>query len=517
MSTQSNNIPNFIDPDVNNFVKYCLLRGGTIKELDIPEHTSEFPGLCNPSIYNDNGNLKCILRSVNFILHNSNKPNIGNFGCTQYINRDIDDRLLKTRNFLLDIDSDLNIINYKLIEPIIDHTPQWEFVGEEDMRLFRWNSKLYGCGVVRDDNSTGVGRMRLSRLSEKNYQEISQIKLDDSSYEYCEKNWVPILDLPYHFIRNTYPDTEIIRVDPKKGTCRTIINQPQHIALNHDMMLRGSSQVLKIDNYYISLVHSCNLYFDYAQHKYARYYHQFVIWDADWNIIKVSRLFSFSDHNIEFSNGMCEYDNNIIISFAISDNSAYLLKFPKQTLKEFIECTDLNFNNSYCNISLNNDESFIEPYWYFPKQLDYINRKLSRCDSLFKYQLYIDAYEIAENISDKYNYLFYASRIIANYGERDNLEIFRWLKQIELCSYRPEGYAATAMYYYYRENYSMAAIYAKFAYKYINNLKIFYNKELIEKIYVQCLLSNGELTSIEQYKETYPELFNIQEQFIRIL
>ncbi len=73
----------------------------------------------------------------------------------------------------------------------------WEFVGLEDARIVRWNGKLYICGVRRDLDTIGTGRMELSEIeiTESGVKELKQYRIPapngDSSY--CEKNWMPIL------------------------------------------------------------------------------------------------------------------------------------------------------------------------------------------------------------------------------------------------------------------------------------------------------------------------------------
>jgi hypothetical protein len=62
----------------------------------------------------------------------------------------------------------------------------------------------------------------------------------------------------------------------------------------------------------------------------ARYYHRIVVWDKQWKVVYTSDDFSFMTGMIEFSCGMAEYKDNILVTFGYEDNAAYLLTIPKE-------------------------------------------------------------------------------------------------------------------------------------------------------------------------------------------
>ena len=70
--------------------------------------------------------------------------------------------------------------------------------------------------------------------------------------------------------------------------------------------------------------------------KDGKYRHRFVVWDKDWNIVKVSPRFSFLKAQIEFAVGMCEYGDDYLITFGFQDNAAYVLRVNKEFTKEYI-------------------------------------------------------------------------------------------------------------------------------------------------------------------------------------
>jgi len=157
--------------------------------------------------------------------------------------------------------------------------------------------------------------------------------VDEGSY--CEKNWMPILDMPYHFIKWTN-GTEVVRFDLEtKQTEKVVLTD----FVDHGTMdLRGGSQVIPFgnDGHRFCLTHETHLKWSDAGRKDATYRHRFIVWDKDWNIVKISRLFSFFNAEIEFAVGMCESGNDYLITTGFQDNAAYLLKVSKDFVRDFI-------------------------------------------------------------------------------------------------------------------------------------------------------------------------------------
>lgn len=304
-------------------VKELLNSGGYIVPLILPE--GKEGGIMNPSIYNDNGRLLCNIRHVKYTIYHSRKyPHA--YGPLQYIHAE-NDRTLRTVNYVAELDKYLNIVNYAKVDTsTLDVEPLWEFIGLEDVRLFRWEGKLYQCGVRRDTTTNGVGRMELSELDE-NFKEISRRRLPapiDTSY--CEKNWVPVLDQPYTFVKWTNP-TEIVDV---RNEVKTTVLKDNYVSLPRD--LRGSSHIVPYKDHYVAIMHEVALYRNQQHQKDATYLHRFVVWDRDWNVKFIGEPFSFLGGEIEFCTGATIYEKYLLVSFGHQDNSAYVLKIPLNKL-----------------------------------------------------------------------------------------------------------------------------------------------------------------------------------------
>lgn len=319
----------------NSLTQIALRAGGSLHPIIIPSKLTGGTGLMNPSVYIDKGKVRLNLRHVNYTFYHSEKKLFQHqYGPLTYVHPENDMHLVTT-NYLCELDDKLNLSSYTKVNTseFDTYKPLWDFVGLEDARLFRWEDKLYMCGVRRDTTKNGVGRMELCEIDE-NGKELSRFRIpppkDPNSY--CEKNWMPILDVPYHFIKWSNP-TEVVKIDPEKKTCETV-HLGTAIPLPND--LRGGSQVLKWDHGYIALTHEVALFNSKVGRKDAVYRHRFVIWDKDWNIIRYSRDFDLMSGHVEFAVGMAYQGSNVLISFGFQDNAAFVLKIPLSTLSNFI-------------------------------------------------------------------------------------------------------------------------------------------------------------------------------------
>ncbi len=323
----------------NNFSRYILEHGGMIKHLELPVEMSEGLGMCNPSVFIDNdGKILCNIRRVNYLFHLS-LTNYWNtaYGPTNYHHPDKDPNL-RTENYMCELDKNLDIkpntlkhVNYQKYEP------KWNFVGEEDVRIVRWDGKLYLTGCRRDTESTGISRMELSEMDE-DMNEVSRTRVPapGKNDSYCEKNWMAILDKPYCYVKWCNP-VEIVEYDPKTNTTKDILVKDQKILSDDPLCdLRGSSQVLKVDNYYITLVHEVNLWVNRYNERSAKYFNRFLVWDENWNTVKLSQRFWFMNFPIEFTNGLAFDGKDFIIPFSVFDNSAYIAKLSKEAVFGFI-------------------------------------------------------------------------------------------------------------------------------------------------------------------------------------
>ena len=322
---------------------FLLASRGVLTPLLVPINSDLGPSLTNPSVFTDfrTGSVWVNLRNLNYILYHSELNNFEHpWGPIIYLHPESEHKL-KTTNILAKLTKDLSEIEWSSIidTSALDTTPLWEFHGLEDGRLVTWDNKLYLCGVRRDTTSNGVGRMELSELNiDESSRRVSEtfryripIPGPDPDNSYCEKNWVPIVDRPYEFIKWSNP-TEVVKVDLDGGP--TIISNSNSFipnASNYDW--RGGSQVIRVvyegKDVYMHIVHETNLYFTELKRKDATYRHRILLRDVDsFEIVAKSEIFSFMGGKVEFCCGLTPhptYPSRVLITFGFQDNAAFML------------------------------------------------------------------------------------------------------------------------------------------------------------------------------------------------
>lgn len=321
-----------------NLAKIALENGGKVAPLIIPSSLTGGTGLMNPSVFIDDGKILVNIRHVNYTFyHSEEKLYQHQWGPLTYIHPE-HDMHLRTWNWYCELDNEFNIVRYHKVDTskFDTYEPMWDFVGLEDARIFRWDGKLYLSGVRRDTTTNGQGRMELSEIvvAEDGVTEVSRVRIDPPKNpdSYCEKNWMPIIDKPYHYVKWTSP-TEVVKVDPDTGKSETIYH---HDYIQFPRDLRGGSQVIKFGDHYIAVTHEVDFLQSEVGRKDARYLHRFIVWNEDFTVFAYSKEFSFMDAHVEFCIGMQLVDNEFIFTFGYQDNGAYILKCPSYVVVDFL-------------------------------------------------------------------------------------------------------------------------------------------------------------------------------------
>lgn len=320
-----------------NFAQHCFNYGGSIHPIIIPSILNSGLGLMNPSIYIHNNKILVNLRAVNYTFYHSEKKLFQHpYGPLTYIHPE-NDVHLRTRNFYLELDDKYEITRIDEIDTSKFPDKQlWEFVGLEDVRIFCWDGKLYTTGVRRDLDTIGTGRMELCEIEVHNNRvvEVSRVRIEppNNQKSYCEKNWMPILDLPYHYIKWSNP-TEVVKVNPETGTSEIVfLGERKNIPRD----LRGGSQVIPWKDYYVAITHEVDLFKSETDRKDAIYKHRICFWDKNFNLVKWTDDFSIMGGHVEFCVGLAQQGSDFLMTFGFQDNAAYLLKFPEKLFEDLI-------------------------------------------------------------------------------------------------------------------------------------------------------------------------------------
>lgn len=315
----------------HGLAKWAIENGGSIHPLIIDHALTGGTGLANPTILVEDDRIIVNVRHLNYTLHHSERSKYNHhYGPLQYLHPE-NDHTLRTNNFVMIMNHDFEVQQcHKVDTSRFDQTPLWLFIGLEDARLMHWDNRYFLCGVRRDTTTEGQGRMELSEIeiTPDGVTEVSRFRIPTPGPDtaYCEKNWMPVLDQDYTFVKWCNP-TEVVRTDPVAKTCTTIhLDESKFRTTSH--AFRGSSQVFEYKDHYWALIHESDLYNDYHGRKNATYRHRFLKWDKQWNLLEISEKFSFMRGEIEFSAGAALFGNDLLITFGWQDNSAYMLRMP---------------------------------------------------------------------------------------------------------------------------------------------------------------------------------------------
>ena len=324
---------------IYNLAKLVLERGGSITPLLISSEHTNGTGLCNPSIFIDGNDTLLILRHVGYNLYHSEfkQKFQGRWGPLSYLHPE-NDRTLRTTNYFCTLNKDLSIEQYINVDTSdFDIPPVWEFIGLEDARIVKWNNKYFICGVRRDTKPNGEGRMELSeiKISKNKVREVNRYRIQppNDPNSYCEKNWMPINDMPFHFVKWTNP-TEIVKVDLKTESSKTVALVPQTITTEQEM--RGGSNIINWGEYRLGIIHECTFWYNEGNNKDSIYVHRLLLWDKDWNLVKYSDTINFMAAQIEFVCGAAEINGDLVITYGYQDNAAFALTVPKDLVEELL-------------------------------------------------------------------------------------------------------------------------------------------------------------------------------------
>jgi len=315
---------------------------GTIKPLIISSKLTGGTGITNSSLLVEDGKIHLIMRHVEYTLYhceNEQKYQSAEQGPLSYYHRE-DKKELKTNNYYCELNPEtLEIIKtLKIDTSKLDTKPLWTFIGLEDARLVKWKDKYLLCGVRRDTTINGQGRIELSEIiiKEDSVKEINRNRIEVPNINsYCEKNWMPIIDEPFNFVKWTNP-TEIVKVNLENNKSEQIYTNNIKHNLPYD--IRGGSPLIEWDkNSYICITHEVDFTLKNQNgFKNADYYHRFIIFNKDYTIKYISDSFNFMTAKVEFCIGFAQYKNNILITFGFQDNCSYIIKINKDKLEELI-------------------------------------------------------------------------------------------------------------------------------------------------------------------------------------
>ncbi len=284
----------------------------------------------NPSIANVDGLLMAIIRTVNYTITSDGRYEIraGDGSIT-------DDNPIDTRNYLVQLDSDLEIT---FTQNITWERPEAKFkavIGLEDMRLFSINGDLYANACVREQTEQGWCEQVSVRLRTDGDSPHSggarPIRATEPltmlpEHRQNEKNWMNwegTHNFVYRLGTLINPYGEFITQAPPPYFVDTI---------------SGSSQAINIESERrrLAVVHEARHRPDTGQ----RYYnHRFALMDETGALLKLSLPFVLHDKQIEFVAGLCWHPegDRLLISYGIRDEEAWIAEISYTEVLEMLK------------------------------------------------------------------------------------------------------------------------------------------------------------------------------------
>jgi glycosyltransferase involved in cell wall biosynthesis len=261
----------------------------------------------NPSVINDDGIARVLVRCVNYTITDE-----GQYRIRASDGSIAGDHPIHTRNFIgplggpwreIGLPSNWPDASYPLVR------------GFEDSRLFEWQQQFWMLSTVRELTPEGWCEQVLAPLvplqTEHRYGDNWRQILP--KHRVHEKNWMPWvhegeLRFVYRLGTLVNPDGEVI------------FEQKPKWSVDH---ISGGSQVVKIDERtHLAVVHEART----IPGRINRYYqHRFVVFDSHGRVDKLSAPFFFFNRQIEFCAGLAYFPEKmqLMVSFGVRDCEAW--------------------------------------------------------------------------------------------------------------------------------------------------------------------------------------------------
>jgi len=295
-----------------------LMPGTKLRELDYIPADDYKP--MNPSIANRGDELWMIQRTVNYVI----RPD-GSYDMRG-------DSAIRTRNILMQLDSNLAVVTAEEILPPIDiPAPLYEpVIGFEDSRLFYWRGEFWSTSTVRELNAEGYCEIVLAKIARKHdgllhYDDYRVIHPQFCGREH-QKNWMPmVVGNDLYFMYSSDP-ARIIDIEGN-----LVSSKITHIAADS---FRGGGPLLDFNGGWLACLHESHVMPDNRR----RYMHRFVWYDSIGRLSKFSEAFYIHTLGIEFAAGLARNaaTGEIVVSFGLADKQSWLALFDPNEIKRVL-------------------------------------------------------------------------------------------------------------------------------------------------------------------------------------
>lgn len=272
------------------------------------------------------------IRYVNYVIHDISNQDVkydGKYNDNEVVFISIN-KYVKLNSRFQEIESKWLDVDFKKADEMINYrtnkmieSTREIVIGIEDIRLYNFNSSIKYMGSLRVDpytTSIVMGDYNYCNLNNYNIMNSNNLTYENNCKHHltsCEKNWSFVdLNNELHVVYKWYPIQICSIYDNSINLTREIVS-PIFFK-----KMRGSSCASKFNNNIWFLTHIVDT--DLLGNGLGKYFHVFVIFDSDLNLIKYSQPFTFDDKLIEFCVGLIVEEENILMTHSIYDNSSIL-------------------------------------------------------------------------------------------------------------------------------------------------------------------------------------------------
>jgi hypothetical protein len=272
------------------------------------------------------------IRYVNYLIYNISKQDtnyVGKYNNNEGVFISIN-KYVKLNSSFQEIESKWLDVDFKKADDMVSYRTNKQIestreivLGIEDIRLYNFNSSIKYMGALRVDpytTSIVMGDYNYCNLDNNNIINNNSLTYENNCKHHltsCEKNWSLVdLNNQLYVVYKWYP-IQICSIYDNSINLTKQIDSPIFFK-----NMRGSSCASKFNNNIWFLTHIVDA--DLLKNGSGKYFHVFVIFDSELNLIKYSQPFTFDNKLIEFCIGLVVEEENILMTYSIYDNSSVL-------------------------------------------------------------------------------------------------------------------------------------------------------------------------------------------------
>ena len=245
------------------------------------------------------------------------------------------DGVLHNVNYLLELDEDLAVVGLEQVRDRSEARGRFpsQIQGYEDCRLFSLRDRWYATATVCDRNP--IDRREIALLTFEGADIVDARVLSGPGRKRHEKNWMPFVASGELALLYTCGPTVVLDCDPDSAeTAVRSRNAAPALARG----FRGGSQGVECAEGQLFVVHEV-----VRAGSALRYLHRLVLLDREMRLAAVTPSFTFTTDRVEFCAGMARRNDDLVLSFGVSDAAAGLAVLPCQAAIELLEPAEQSF------------------------------------------------------------------------------------------------------------------------------------------------------------------------------